>query len=124
MKLIKCVSAYRAVTELSAMEWSYRQARSILQLKGCLEPEVRFFAAEELKLVRRFAEQQPDRNGAYTVSSEQAATFQEKRQELEQLEVLVGFLPTRLTPPDRIRPELLEALEGFVEFEEECEGCV
>lgn len=120
MKLIKCVSAYRAVTELSAMEWSYRQARSILQLKGRLEPEVRFFAAEELKLVRRFAEQQPDRNGAYTVSSEQAAAFQGKRQELEQLEVLEDFLPTRLTPPDRIRPELLEALEGFVEFEEGC----
>lgn len=118
MKLIRCVGAYRALNELSKMEWSYAEARRILQLMNCVEPEVRFFAGEELELVKKVTGKLPDSDGTFKVSGEDLALLQHKRLELEQVEVLEGFIPIRLTPPERMRPETLAELEGFVVFEE------
>ena len=119
MKLIKCVRAWSALNELSTMDWNYADAWKIVSLKKAVEPQVRFFAREELALVRHLTGQLPGADGSFTVTAAGGEQLRKQRTELEQVDTDIPVeLPVKLTAPERIRPELMESLEGFVEFQE------
>lgn len=119
MVLIKCVGAWRALSELSSMEWNYADAWKIVELKRAMEPQVQFFAKEELELVRHITGQYPNPDGSFTITAAASAELRKQRTELERVDTTLQLeLPVKLPAPERIRPELLEALEGFVEFQE------
>lgn len=125
MELIRCVNAYTAAAALSQQEWDYKTAYALVMIKKKLQPQVDFYTAQEMQLVERYGER--DEKGKVVLSEkgsfrfkdpEQAAEFAAKRAELGMVETEETFAPLRVPAPERIRPVYLEALEGFLEFEE------
>ena len=55
MKLIDCVGAYHAITDMMDKELNYSTAHALLTLKRQLKPHVDFCAREEMKLVDKYA---------------------------------------------------------------------
>lgn len=126
MKLVECVKAYGAVLELSEREWDYKTAYALVVLKRRLEEPVGFYNREELKLVAEYAAKDEkgnirlDERGTFTFAQpKRAGEYLQKRQELGQVEVDWPHKPLRLPVPGSIKPAQLEALEGFLNFEEE-----
>lgn len=126
MYLKKCVDAYGAILTMMGKEWDYATAYALVTLKHQLMPHAMFFAKEEMKLAREYAEL--DENGNIILTGrgtfrfrdpDKAGEYARKRTELGTVEVRERFIPVRMKEPERITPEHLEALEGFVTFGEE-----
>lgn len=125
MYLIQCVNAYTAVLAMSQQEHEYKMAYALTTLKRKLQPHVEFFTSEEMKLVEQYS--QKDDKGKTILNERGNFTFAdpakvdeyaERRTALGMVEVNEDF-PTMYVPaPKAIRPVHLEALEGFMEFEE------
>lgn len=126
MKLVECVKAYGAAQELSEKEWDYKTAYALVVLKRRLAEPVGFYSREEMKLVAEYAEKDEkgnvrlDERGTFTFAQpERAGEYIQKRQELGQVEADWPHKPLRAPAPGFIKPAQLEALEGFLTFEEE-----
>lgn len=126
MKLAECVKAYGVVLELSGREWDYKTAYALVTLKKRLEEPVGFYSREEMKLVAEYAAKDEkgnvclDERGTFTFAQpERGGEYIRKRQELGQVEADWPHKPLRAPAPDHIQPAQLEALEGFLTFEEE-----
>ena len=133
MKLIQCVTAYIALSTLSKKEFSYDTSYKIVKLRQELASDVDFYAAEEKKLVERFAKL--DETGAVAVRGgeffykgeteaelrENRAAFERARAELGAIEIDREIDTVSLVIPAgvRVSPETIEALGGLVEFEVE-----
>lgn len=126
MKLVECVKAYGAVLELSEKDWDYKTAYALVTLKRRLEEPVGFYNQEELKLVAEYAQKDEkgkirlDERGTFPFAQpERAGEYLQKRQELGQVEADWNHKPLKVPAPKSIKPAQLEALEGFLDFEEE-----
>lgn len=122
--LIRCVTAYAAVSGLMEQEWDYAAAYALTRLRRTLQPHVDFFLQEEGKLVRQYGKK--DEEGKVCLTERGTFLFQEpghaeayneKRMALGGVEVELDWSPQTLPRPERIRPAQLEALEGFISFE-------
>lgn len=125
MILIKCVNAYAAVQGLMDKELDYQSAHALVMLRKKLYPHVLFYQQEELKLVKEYGIKDEkgrvvwNGEGAFSFRSPKAAVaYDKKRRHLGLVEVQEDFGPVKVKRPDRITPAQLEALEGFLEFEE------
>ena len=126
MYLLQCVAAYTAVLALMRKETDYETAYALVTLKRLLEPHVEFFCAEEMKLVREYAEQ--DGSGGLKLTEDGGFVFRDKalapeyarrRAELGTVEVREKFPHFTLPRPKSILPAHLEALDAFVSFASE-----
>lgn len=124
-KLVRCVDAFLAVNGLMEQEWDYPSAYALTQLRRALQPHADFFIQEENKLTRQYG--QKDREGQVCFTPRgtflledpaQAGEYNAKRQELGAVEVELDWEEKVLPSPERIRPVQIEALEGFIVFEE------
>lgn len=129
MRLIQCVNAYTAIVALSEKECDYRTAHVLVMLKRRLQPHVDFFAKEEMELVEQFAVK--DDNGKIVMNEHRNFTFADParsgeyaklRSDLGMIDIQEQFTPLRAPMPSSIRPVHLEALEGFIEFEDGGDG--
>lgn len=125
MYLIQCVNAYAAVLAMNQQEHEYKMAYALAALKRKLQPHVEFFTGEEMKLVEQYSQKDDkgktilNERGNFTFADpEKAGEYAERRTELGMVEVNEDFQPMRVPAPKTIRPVHLEALEGFMEFEE------
>lgn len=125
MRLEQCVKAYWTVMELSGKDWDYKTAYALVTLKKRLEEPVSFYNREELKLVEEYGAKDEkgnirvDGRGTFTFAQpERAGEYIQRRQELGQVEADWLHKPLHAPAPDSIKPSQLEALEGFLEFEE------
>ncbi len=124
MKLFEVVEAYKAVKELMQSEWDYASAYKLVTIKRQLEPNAEFYDAEEFELVSKYGDKDEqgkviiDGAGRFTVSADVRADFFAARNELREVAVIDDITPITVKPPQMIRPALIEALEGFVTFEE------
>ena len=123
MYLMQCVEAYGAVLGMMQQERDYVTAHALLTLKRKLEPHCSFFAKEEMKLEKEFAqldergEVQFTERGTFRFRApELAKAYAERRTELGTVEVQEEFPALRVPPPEKITPAQLEALEPFVQF--------
>jgi len=110
MYLKQCVDAYAAVAAMMEKEWDYKTAHALVMLKRKLQPQVDFFAKEEMKLAKEYAKL--DKKGNIIFTERGTFPFREKEKAQE------DFKPLRVPMPERITPAQLDALEGFLEFEE------
>lgn len=125
MQLIQCVSAYIALLALSDKECDYRTAHALVTLKRMLKPHVEFYAGEEKKLVSEYAEKDERGDVVFTPqgtfkfrNEAKAGEYAARRAELNAVPVAEDFSPASVSMPVSISPAHLEALEGFLVFEE------
>lgn len=125
MELLRCVLAYTAAEELGKKEWDFKTAYVLHELKRELKPHVEFFAEKERELVETYGKK--DENGKVRLSAgggfeaesaETAAEYEQKKKELGTLKAGVEWKERKAKAPERIKPVFLEALEGFIHFEE------
>lgn len=125
MHLIEIVEAYIALLELMRKESDYQTAHAMVTLKRALKPQADFFTAEETKLMEQYAKK--DEKGRVITTEQgrflfahpdQAPEYARRRTELAMVEVTDPFPQIVIPPPARITPQQLEALEGFIRFEE------
>lgn len=125
MYLKQCVDAYGAVLTMMEKEWDYATAHALVTLKRKLQPHADFFTKEEMKLAKEYAKL--DKKGNITLTERGTFLFREpgkageyaaRRTELGTVEVQEEFKPMHVPMPERITPAQLDALEGFLTFEE------
>lgn len=125
MYLIQYVNAFLACEHLMEKELDFKTAHTLVMLRQKLKPHTDFFAAEEGKLAKEFA--RLDENGKIEIEDggrfflregADEESYRKKRQELCMLEV-EDISPMRAGKIGEVRPSVLEALFGFLEFETE-----
>jgi len=136
MQLIDIIKVYNTVCGMSCYSWPYDLALAISALKREIHDEVEFFIMEESRLVLEYADR--DEHGNIRVSVDehgnlqkfgsgdlasftfkdpsQRAEYEQSREKLCTLEAGKNITVRRVAAPPEIRPDWLEALEGFIEF--------
>ncbi len=127
MYLIQYVNAFMACERLMERELEFKTAHAVVMLRHALKKHADFFAAEELKLVEKYAKKTEtgevawEKEGQFSFeNTENAETFKKQREELGMLE-LEEFVPMQAGKIQAVRPAVLEALCGFLEFEGDME---
>lgn len=131
MNLLNYVAAYTSLMILTKKEFPYKAAYELVKLKRKLAPKVEYYAAEEAKLVRRFAKcderGEPIVNGTrFDCKGETPEEIAANTREFERLRRELGSVSddeeierVKITLPDdiKISPEVIESLEEFIDFE-------
>lgn len=125
MTLNSVVKAYLAVDELSQAEHSYQLSLALVKLKDMLKTDVEFYMQQEKKLIKQYALiddngniKLTDKNRFIFRDAGDAPKYAQERQVLENTQTTIDNLPISAPPPEKIKPALLTALEGFISFEE------
>lgn len=123
MNLTQCVNAYMAVETMMDQELDYQTAYALVCLKKDLQNPVAFYQREECRLMEQYAARDDKGeiiwkgDGRFVLRDPQGGeTYREQRKELGMVEATPAITPRRVRLPDRIRPAVLEALEGFLIF--------
>lgn len=126
MYLIQCANAYLAAVQLGQKELDYQTALALVLLKKQLQSHVEFMDGEEMKLAEKYALKDEKgriawtERGTFQFPDEEAAeAYRKARTALGQTEVTAALEPLRAKAPERITAAQLEALEGFLVFEQE-----
>ena len=131
MKLIQYVTAHIALMTIMKKEFPYAVAFRLVELKRRIAPKVEFYAEEERKLVERFAVKddkgKPIINGSnFECAGSDPAEVAANVREYERLKQELCAVPddepspgvkVKLPEDALISPEVIESLDGFIEFE-------
>lgn len=126
MTLNSVVKAYLAVDELSQSEHSYRLSLALVKLKNMLKTDVEFYMQQEKKLIQQYA--LTDDNGNIKLTDNNRFVFRDAasapeyaraKHDLDNTQTSIDNLPISAPAPERIKPALITALDGFISFEEE-----
>ena len=126
MKLIKAVNAYMAMSILSKEKMKFKDALNLTMAKNKLKESYEFFASQEKDIVLSTCKK--DNNGVpikfsdghFEFENEEARNkYKKDMEELSSIEIPEkDYLTVVISPPPTISVELIEALDGFVFFEE------
>lgn len=126
MFLIQCVNAYASALAMSQREVDYKLAYALVMLKRELKPQADFFVSEEAKLVEEYAAKDEkgrvvfNERGNFTFADPaKAKEYAARREALGMVEAQERFTVRTASAPKTISAAQLEALEGFIRFEEE-----
>lgn len=127
MKLMKAVRAHLAAEEMGRQSWPYDMALALVKVKKATKEDTDFFIEKERELVLRYAALDERGNVRMTPAGTflfrdpaLGGEYEKARRELGETEISGDRpAPFRVKPPAEIKPEFIEALEGFVEFTEE-----
>lgn len=125
MLLIQCITAYTAVLALSEQEMNYETALALVVLKKRLAPHVEFFAGKERALIDEYGKRddagkliRSGQDGFVLDETKDLREYAARRAELSATNVPEDFEPLHAPSPQQIKPAHLEALEGFICFDE------
>lgn len=124
IKLKHCLDAYFAVGKLSAREWSYRSAYTLYLLKKELEAHARFFTEKETELMETYGKRDEHGNviftstGAFELADGMSAEYLRAHSALAEIDVTLVWEEQEIDAPERITPDEIAALEGFLAFRE------
>lgn len=133
MYLIQYVNAYIALGTLMEKEMDYKTAHAVVILRAMLRPHADFFAEKEGELAIEYAVLDEngrillEDGGRFSIRPDMdGAEYQRRREALGMVEV-EDIAPVRAGTLKEVSPSVLEALIGFLEFEEEnpptvCDG--
>lgn len=128
MKLKKMVEAYKVLSKMADHIYDYKTAYKLFTINKKLKVHAEFFAAEEMKLVEKYAEKneagrpiiKPD--GRFNYADEDAKMkFLEDSAALGEVEAEWEEDVLKLSAAPMISMRQLEALDGFIEFGAEVE---
>lgn len=126
MKLKEAMNAYLAAETLSREKLPYATAAAIVQVKRETREFAELYLQEERKLVEAYAE--TDENGMIRIDENgrfrcrdglRAADYEKSRKDLGETEVAVEAQKMRVSAPETITAEQIEALSAWMEFEVE-----
>lgn len=130
--LLECMAAWTAAETLKDTPCAYTTALALYRLRSALKPETEFYLKKERKLAETYGKRDADgqlavRGGTVEFETQKALDeFRKARQELNETPAQTEFKPVQAPAPAMITPAQLEALEGFIEFEEgrtwDCRG--
>lgn len=128
MNYSKIIKAMPALAELKKLRLPYDTARDVHKMHKTLEAEYQFFAQEEEKLIKEYAEK--DKSGKPKISESGRITFSNIKAKIAYSERLaeLGNTDAKIEIPfislsgsdiggQLIAPETIEALEDFITFE-------
>lgn len=125
MRLLQCVNAYTAIQSMMSDDLDYQTAYALVVLKKRLLPHVEFYRKEELKLVDCYAAKDEKGKILWTDSNrfgfkdpQLAEEYATKFNDLCAVIVQWKYEPLIVPIPERIKPSVLEALDGFLSFED------
>ena len=125
MFLIQYVNAFIALGTLMEKEMDYKTEHAVVMLRAKLRPHADFFAEKEGELAREYAVLDEngrillEDGGRFSIRSDMdGAEYQRRREALGMVEV-EDITPVRAGAIREVKPSVLEALIGFLEFEEE-----
>lgn len=122
--MMDAVRAHIAAKEMSRQLLPYSLAIALVKVKQATQAEMDCYAAEEQKLVERYAVKDEGgnivvRNGRFTFRNpEDRPAYEAARNKLGETMTDISFPRLTATPPDNITPEALEALSVFIRFKE------
>ena len=120
--VICAVKAYLAAEEMSRQELPYDLALALVKVKQATRAEMETFAAEERKLIEKYARLdeagriQMRGNGFVFANPQDAPKYEEARRTLGAVETEIQLPRLTAAPPKTIQPGILEALSAFIEF--------
>ena len=123
MKLSKIIAAYNVLETMTNHLYDYKVAYQLYTLKKDMLPHVQFYAAEELKMVEKYAEK--NENGKAVIRADGKFNFmsaEAKEGFLADSEALGNVTADwsrevlKLPIAPMISMKQLEALDGFIEF--------
>lgn len=125
MKLIEATQAYLAAEEMGRNVWPYDLALALVKVKRATKADADFYVQEERRLVEQYAEL--DEKGRMRLTPARTFVFKDptKGGEYEAARRELGETPAgeygkpfplRVKAPAAIKPEHIEALEGFIAF--------
>lgn len=123
MKLKKIVDAYNVLNKMADHIYDYKTAYKLFGINKRLKVHAEFFAAEEMKLVEKYAEKNASgrpvirSDGRFNYADEEAKiAFLEESAALGDVEADWSEDVLKLSAAPMISVRQLEALDGFVEF--------
>lgn len=126
MILLQAAAAYMAACQMMNTEMEYETAYAVATLKRRMQPHAAFYMEEERKLALKHGKKEEggkvavDQTGGFEfASNEDAEAFAKAKRALGRIEVQEPLGMLTAPRPERIRPAQLEALRGFIVFEEE-----
>lgn len=124
MKLIDVVKAYLAADALYKETLPYALAYALVRVKREAKEAFAFFSEKEMELVAQYAKRDEKENvelapngGFIFAEPSKRMEYMQKRAELMETEIDFNFQPIKTAPPEKIKPEWLESLAGFILFE-------
>jgi len=122
MKAGKIIRAYAAIMPLMKETLTLQESYELLKLKKKLQAEAEIFTQQEMTLIDQLADKDEkgktviNESGQFKISGpDKVKEYQAQRQALENIEIEWDAKAVTIHT-ERVRPEIMEALEGFIEF--------
>ena len=110
--LMEAVMANLAAEEVGRQAVPYSLALALMKVKQATAAEAETFAAEERKLVEKFAAQ-----GRFTFRAPgERGEYEEQHRQLAETPAEIRFTKLRAPAPDTISVKSLEVLSRFIDF--------
>lgn len=122
--MMEAVRAHLAAKEMSRQILPYTLALAMVKVKQATQAEMDCYAAEEQKLVERYAARDDDgnillKNGRFAFRDpKDRPAYEAARNKLGETVTDVSLPHLTAAPPENISPEALEALSIFIRFKE------
>ena len=120
--LMEAVMATLAAEEVGRQAVPYSLALALMKVKQATAAEAETFAAEERKLVEKFAAKDEDGNirvaqGRFTFRAPgERGEYEEQHRQLAETPAEIRFTKLRAPAPDTISVKSLEVLSRFIDF--------
>lgn len=124
MILLNVVTAYAALNSLMEKEFTFADAYRLLGLKRKLKTAAEFYSEKERELAALYGKKDEvgrlivSAGGEFAFQDEEAGIrYQERKRELALTEIQKDWESVTVRAPERVRPAVIEALMGFVDFQ-------
>ena len=116
MKQIKIIQAYKATEDLANITgFTIKDQWQIYTLRKALRPHVEFQQERENALATKYASFADDKG---VITGQHYIDYMKDMAELNQMDIKFENEPIKLTLAEGVTFKTIEALEGFVEFEQ------
>lgn len=123
MKLMQAVRAHLAAEEMGRQTLPYDLALALVKVKKATKDDTAFFIEKERELVMEYAALDEQGHVRLTAAGTfvfkdpaRGGEYEAARQELGNTDIGLQPVLLRVKAPAQIKPEHIEALEGFVDF--------
>lgn len=124
MKLINIVNAYNTAVKMETLNWPFDMALALVKIKRAAAGDAEFFVSKERDIVLEYAAFDEDGNIRLSdggkrfvyADPDRGAECERVRNELADTDIAEWPAVMRVRAPAEIRPDWIEALDGFIEF--------
>ena len=117
MKQFEVIKAYNATEKLASIEgFTPKDQWQIYTLRKTLRPHIEFQQEREKALADKYIQYADDKG---TITGQPYIDYLAEMQELNNMDIEETFTPVKLTLVEGVNFKTIEALAGFIEFEQD-----